>query len=94
MFQTPITSGPPDLQTPQGCFSIFAKETNVTFYSPFPSGSPDWYAPMAVAYAMEFAQGRYGAIYLHTDPYEPDSAFGPGSETGPVREPRLRSRPH
>jgi lipoprotein-anchoring transpeptidase ErfK/SrfK len=34
---------------------------------------------MAVAYAMEFLDGGY---FLHTDPDEPLSAFGPGSEDG------------
>jgi lipoprotein-anchoring transpeptidase ErfK/SrfK len=35
---------------------------------------------MQVAYAMEFLGGGF---FLHTDPNEPDSAFGPGSEDGP-----------
>ena len=80
VFQTLITSGPPDLQTPTGCFSILSKVTNVMFYSPWPASSPYWYSPMFVAYAMDF---RNGGFYLHTDPDEPDSAFGPGSQTGP-----------
>ena len=69
-----------NLRTPTGHFSIFVKERNVTFYSPWPTSSPYYYSPMSVAYAEEFAGGGY---FLHTDPNEPSSAFGPGSENGP-----------
>ena len=55
------------------------KETNVTF-TPLASDPADWYPPMFVAYAMEFLSGGW---FLHTDPDEPTSAFGPGSENGP-----------
>jgi len=77
---TPITSGMPGLRTPTGCFSIYRKLTNTVFTSPWPPGSQYYYSPMQVAYAMEFLGGGF---FLHTDPNEPDSAFGPGSEDGP-----------
>jgi lipoprotein-anchoring transpeptidase ErfK/SrfK len=80
VLSTPITSGRPGMRTPTGCFSIYRKLTNTVFISPWPPGSPDYYPPLQVAYAMEF---RSGGFYLHTDPNEPDSAFGPGSENGP-----------
>ena len=91
VLSTPITSGGvAGLRTPTGCFSVFRTETNVTFYSSWPAGSRYYYPPMFVAYALEFlAPGVYGgytahaALYLHSDPNEPDSAFGPGSESGP-----------
>jgi lipoprotein-anchoring transpeptidase ErfK/SrfK len=80
VLSTPITSGMPGLRTPTGCFSIYRKLTNTVFYSPWPVGSPYYYSPLPVAYAMEFLSGGF---YLHTDPNEADGAFGPGSEDGP-----------
>jgi lipoprotein-anchoring transpeptidase ErfK/SrfK len=80
VLSTPITSGMPGLRTPTGCFSIYRKLTNTVFTSPWPPGSQYYYSPMPVAYAMEFLGGGF---FLHTDPNEPDSAFGPGSEDGP-----------
>ena len=80
VLSTPITSGMPGLRTPTGCFSIYRKLTNTVFTSPWPPGSQYYYSPMPVAYAMEFLGGGF---FLHTDPNEPDSAFGPGSENGP-----------
>lgn len=79
-LSTPITSGRPGLRTPTGSFAIFLKEQDVFFYSPWPQGDPNYYPPMFVAYAMEFLTGEF---YLHTDPDEPASAFGPGSQNGP-----------
>jgi L,D-transpeptidase catalytic domain len=75
-----ITSGMPGLRTPTGSFSIFLKQRNVYFYSPWPASSKYYYPPMFVAYAEEFARGGY---YLHTDPNEPAGAYGPGSQNGP-----------
>jgi lipoprotein-anchoring transpeptidase ErfK/SrfK len=79
-FSTPITSGRPELRTPTGSYTIYLKERNVYFYSPWPPGDPNYYPPMFVAYAMEFLGGGY---FLHTDPDQPASAFGPGSQDGP-----------
>ena len=76
---SPITSGRPGLRTPTGAFSIFLKEQDVTFFSPWPQGDPNYYDPMPVAYALEFMDGGY---FLHTDPDEPTDAFGTGSEDG------------
>ncbi len=80
VLATPITSGRPGLRTPTGNFTIFLKEQNVYFYSPWPQGDPNYYPPMFVAYAMEFLDGGF---FLHTDPDEPASGFGPGSQDGP-----------
>ncbi|HKC18238.1 MAG TPA: L,D-transpeptidase [Candidatus Dormibacteraeota bacterium] len=78
-LSTPITSGRPGLRTPTGTFNVFLKQQDVTFISPWPEGDPNYYPPMPVAYAMEFLDGGY---FLHTDPDEPVSAFGRGSEDG------------
>jgi lipoprotein-anchoring transpeptidase ErfK/SrfK len=77
---TPITSGRQRLRTPTGIFYVLVKERDVMFNSPWPEGDDDYYPPMLVAYAMEFLDGGY---FLHTDPDEPLSAFGPGSQNGP-----------
>jgi lipoprotein-anchoring transpeptidase ErfK/SrfK len=44
------------------------------FNSPFPQGSPYWYYPTHINYAMEFLEGGY---YLHDAWWH--VAFGPGS---------------
>lgn len=80
VVSTPITSGRSGLRTPTGAFAIMLKEQDVTFFSPWPQGDPNYYPPMQVAYAMEFLDGGY---FLHTDGEEPLGAFGPGSEDGP-----------
>jgi lipoprotein-anchoring transpeptidase ErfK/SrfK len=46
------------------------------FNSPWPQGSPYWYAPTHINYAMEFLEGGY---YLHDAWWH--SWFGPGSNT-------------
>jgi hypothetical protein len=78
----PITSGRAGLRTPTGTFSIYLKKRNVYFISRWPRGDPNYYPPMFVAYAMEFLDGGY---YLHSDPDEPEGAYGRGSENGPYR---------
>ncbi|HET9782559.1 MAG TPA: L,D-transpeptidase [Candidatus Dormibacteraeota bacterium] len=79
LLSSPVTSGRPGLRTPTGTFSVFLKEQDVTFTSPWPQGDPNYYQPMQVAYAMEFLDGGY---FLHTDADEPVAAFGQGSEDG------------
>ncbi|HEX8995524.1 MAG TPA: L,D-transpeptidase [Ktedonobacterales bacterium] len=44
------------------------------FISPWPEGSPNWYAPTHINYALEF---REGGFYLHDAWWH--VAFGPGS---------------
>ena len=44
------------------------------FVSPWPEGSPNWYAPTHINYALEF---REGGFYLHDAWWH--VAFGPGS---------------
>ena len=46
VFNGPVTTGRPELATPAGRFSIFARFTPYTMYSPWPRGSPFWYAPL------------------------------------------------
>jgi len=74
VIATPVTTGMPQLPTPQGVFHLMAKESNVEFYSPWPYGSPYYYTPEHINYAMLFQAGGY---YLHDAPWR--HLFGPGT---------------
>jgi lipoprotein-anchoring transpeptidase ErfK/SrfK len=73
-FNTPVTTGQPELPTPSGTYSVLSKLTNVTFISPWPSDSPYYYEPEQVNYALYFLSGGY---YIHDAPWR--KVFGPGS---------------
>ena len=72
---TPVTTGMPGFRTNAGTFHIFLKETNVWFYSYYPPGSPGYYTPEFIPYAMEYDTGGF---YLHAAPWR--GQFGPGTE--------------
>jgi hypothetical protein len=74
VLQTLVTTGNPALPTPPGTYTVQAKYTPFQFNSPWPPGSPYWYAPSWVTYAMLFRDGGY---FLHDAPWR--SVFGPGS---------------
>lgn len=75
-FANAVETGMPDLPTPTGHFSILSKQRDITFVSPWPKGSPYWYAPTHVNYAMLFRNGGY---YLHDAWWH--VRFGPGANT-------------
>jgi len=79
VLETPITTGRPALPTPIGSYYIHFRASPYTFTSPWPPGSPYWYPPTPVTWAMFFFDGDF----LHNDPGEPSSAYGAGSEYGP-----------
>jgi lipoprotein-anchoring transpeptidase ErfK/SrfK len=79
VLRTPVTTGRAALPTPVGSYRIEATYSPFTFFSPWPPGSPYWYPPTPVTWAMPF----YNGDFLHDDPGEPASAFGKGSEYGP-----------
>lgn len=79
VLRTPVTTGRPALPTPVGSYRIEAAYSPFTFYSPWPPGSPYWYPPTPVTWAMPF----YDGDFLHNDPGEPAGAYGKGSEYGP-----------
>ncbi len=79
VLRTPVTTGRPALPTPVGSYRIQAAYSPYTFHSPWPQGSPYWYPPTPVDWAMPF----YDGDFIHNDPGEPASAFGKGSENGP-----------
>lgn len=72
----PVTTGRPTLQTPLGTYHVFRRLSPTTFYSPWPQGSPYWYPPTHINYAMEF-DGR--GIFLHDATWR--GLFGPGTNT-------------
>jgi lipoprotein-anchoring transpeptidase ErfK/SrfK len=74
VYSSPITTGNPRLPTPPGRYSIFAKYHPYRFVSPWPVGSPYWYAPSWTSYAMQFRADGY---FIHDAPWR--SVFGPFS---------------
>ena len=75
VYTTLVTTGMPALATPTGTFSIYNKVADTMFISPWPPGSPYYYSPEHVNYAMEFLTGGY---FIHDAPWR--SVFGPGTE--------------
>jgi lipoprotein-anchoring transpeptidase ErfK/SrfK len=74
VLATLVTTGNRALPTPLGIFPILAKYSPFTFISPWPYGSPYYYPPSVVNYALLFDNRGY---YLHDAPWR--SHFGPGS---------------
>ena len=79
VLTTPVTTGRPALPTPIGSYSIKYRASPYVFTSPWAPGSPYWYPPTPVTWAMYF----YDNDFLHDDPGEPSSAYGAGSQYGP-----------
>ncbi len=74
-LETDVTTGMPELPTPQGTFSIFGKYMDYTFHSPWPRGSRFWYPDSPTTYAMLFRSGGY---FIHDAPWRP--FYGQGTE--------------
>ncbi len=79
VLNTPVTTGRPALPTPIGSYYIHFRASPYTFVSPWPPGSPYWYPPTPVTWAMFF----FDNDFLHNDPGEPSNAYGAGSQYGP-----------
>jgi hypothetical protein len=71
---TLVTTGNKALPTPVGTFHIIEKLHPFTFISPWPLGSPYYYPPSPVQYALLF---QWNGYFIHDAPWR--SAFGPGS---------------
>jgi len=78
VYNTPVTTGGPELPTYHGVFHIYMKVTPWVFHSPFPPGSPYYYNPTPITYWMPF-DGQQG---LHDAWWR--SNFGPGSNVQPT----------
>lgn len=74
VFDTPVTTAQPGLITPTGTFQIFSHLHPTTFYSPWPPGSPYWYPPTHINYAMGWHSGGY---FIHDSYWR--SVYGPGT---------------
>jgi lipoprotein-anchoring transpeptidase ErfK/SrfK len=75
VYATPVTTGQPDLRTPAGTFHVTRRLANTTFYSPWPKGSPYYYTPLHINYALLF---RDGGFYIHDAPWR--QMFGPSTQ--------------
>src|ERR1051326_2233675 len=73
VVSTVITTGMPALPTPTGTFHVQAKYSPYRFVSPWARGSPFYYDPLWVDYAILFADGGY---FIHDAWWQ--SNFGPG----------------
>ena len=74
VYSTFVQTGRGSLPTPLGIFHIFAKLSPTTFTSPWPKGSPNWYPPTYINYALEF---KPEGFFLHDATWH--SVFGPGT---------------
>jgi lipoprotein-anchoring transpeptidase ErfK/SrfK len=73
-FDNAVETGRPELPTPSGRFSVLEKQRGVTFTSPWPPGSPNYYDPTYINYALLF---KAGGFFLHDAWWH--VKFGPGS---------------
>jgi len=74
VYNSPVMTGRPALPTPTGTYHVFLKLHPTTFYSPWPYGSPYWYPPTFINYALEW---HAGGFFLHDASWH--SVFGPGT---------------
>ncbi len=74
VFDHAVETGRPELPTPTGTFRVLEKVRDVIFTSPWPQGSPHYYEPTHVNYAMLFKEGGF---FLHDASWHVQ--FGPGS---------------
>lgn len=74
VYSAPVTTGRPELPTPMGTYHVYQKLSPTTFYSPWPQGSPYWYPPTHINYALEWAPG----FFLHDSWWR--SVYGPGTD--------------
>lgn len=72
-FDNAVETGRPELPTPAGTFSVLEKLRDVTFTSSWPPGSPYYYEPTFINYALLFKPGGY---FLHDAWWH--VKFGPG----------------
>lgn len=74
LYDTPMTSGRPDLPTPDGSFYVHYKVYDVMFTSPWLPGSPYYYTPVHVNYGLYFLDDGY---FIHDASWR--QVFGPGT---------------
>ncbi len=74
VFNAAVMTGRPELPTPLGTYHVFAKLSPTTFYSRWPPGSPFYYPPTHINYALAW---RAGGFFLHDSYWH--SVYGPGT---------------
>ncbi len=74
VYDAPVTTAQPGLVTPTGTYHILSHLHPTTFYSPWPKGSPYYYDPTYINYAMAWRPDGY---FLHDSYWR--STFGPGT---------------
>jgi lipoprotein-anchoring transpeptidase ErfK/SrfK len=74
VYNAAVMTGRPALPTPTGTYHVFAKLSPTTFYSPWPPGSPYWYPPTHINYALKWRAGGY---FLHDSWWH--TVYGPGT---------------
>jgi lipoprotein-anchoring transpeptidase ErfK/SrfK len=72
-----VATGRPALPTPPGVYTIMGKYSPYQMVSPWGYGSPYWYPPTWVTYAMLFRSGGY---FIHDAYWR--SWYGPGANIG------------
>jgi lipoprotein-anchoring transpeptidase ErfK/SrfK len=70
-----VTAGRPELPPVPGLWVPLWRQYHTTFKSPYPPGSPYYYAPTPINYAILYHQGGY---YLHDSWWRND--YGPGTQ--------------
>lgn len=70
-----ITAGRPELPPVPGLWAPLWRLTNTTFKSPYPPGSPYWYADTPINYAIMYRTGGY---FIHDSYWRND--YGPGTQ--------------
>ena len=73
VFNSAVITGRPALATPTGTYHVFLKLHPTWFYSPWSYGSPYWYPPTFINYALEW---RAGGFFLHDSWWH--TVYGPG----------------
>ena len=74
VFTALVTTGSLYLQTPLGTWHVYRKLHDVMFTSMWPKGSPYYFAPEYVHYALEYS----GPLYIHDATWR--SVYGPGTD--------------
>lgn len=70
-----VTAGRPELPPVPGLWTMMDRQTNITFHSPYPPGSPYWYADTPINYAMMY---HSGGDFLHGSWWRND--YGPSTQ--------------
>jgi hypothetical protein len=71
----PVTTGRPALPSLPGVWSVQGRLSPTTFTSPDPPGSPYWYPPTPIHYAIMYHQNGY---FIHDSWWRAD--YGPGTQ--------------